>query len=76
MINNVCIVGAGTMGSGIALATALKNYSVILCDINENVITSAKESIDKNLQYLLLLKKQQLSNVSVIHPTLVTAKQI
>lgn len=59
MIKDVCIVGAGTMGSGIALAAALKNYKVILCDINENVLASARENIDKNLQFLL--DKQKIS---------------
>jgi 3-hydroxybutyryl-CoA dehydrogenase len=60
MIKDVCIVGAGTMGSGIALAAALKNYKVILCDINENVLASARENIDKNLQFLL--DKQKISS--------------
>jgi 3-hydroxybutyryl-CoA dehydrogenase len=59
MIKDVCIVGAGTMGSGIALAAALKNFKVILCDINENVLASARENIDKNLQFLL--DKQKIS---------------
>ena len=53
MIKNVCVVGAGTMGSGIALAAALNNFSVILCDINDSVIVSAKSGIAKNLQFLL-----------------------
>ena len=53
MIKNVCIVGAGTMGSGIALAAALKDFRVILCDINENVLTAAKQTIDSNLRFLL-----------------------
>ena len=53
MIKNVCIVGAGTMGSGIALAAALKDFRVILCDINENVLTAAKQIIDSNLRFLL-----------------------
>ena len=53
MIKNVCIIGAGTMGSGIALAAALKDFRVILCDINENVLTAAKQIIDSNLRFLL-----------------------
>ena len=53
MINNICIVGAGTMGSGIALAAAQKNFPVILCDINEAVVETARQSIDKNLQFLI-----------------------
>ncbi|RYY72022.1 MAG: 3-hydroxybutyryl-CoA dehydrogenase [Chitinophagaceae bacterium] len=53
MIKNIAVVGAGTMGSGIALAAALKKFPVILCDINETVLTNAKQSTQKNLQYLL-----------------------
>lgn len=57
MAKKICVIGAGTMGSGIALAAALKNFRVILCDINPDVITSAKESIAFNLDYLLKKNK-------------------
>ena len=60
MIKKVCVVGAGTMGSGIALAAAQKNFQVILCDINEAVVETAKKSIASNLQYLL--DKQKISD--------------
>lgn len=59
MIKSIAVVGAGTMGSGIALAAALKNFPVILCDINETMLDSARKSIDKNLQFLL--DKQKIS---------------
>ncbi|HPA23967.1 MAG TPA: 3-hydroxyacyl-CoA dehydrogenase NAD-binding domain-containing protein, partial [Ferruginibacter sp.] len=38
MIQSVSVVGAGTMGSGIALAAAIKQFPVILCDINKAVL--------------------------------------
>ncbi len=53
MIKKVCVTGAGTMGSGIALAAAQKNFQVILCDINEAVVEAAKKSITSNLNFLL-----------------------
>lgn len=59
MIKKVCVVGAGTMGSGIALAAAQKNFQVILCDINEAVVEAAKKSITSNLNFLL--DKQKIS---------------
>lgn len=59
MIKNIAVVGAGTMGSGIALAAALKNFPVILCDINAAVLDNARKSIEKNLQFLL--DKQKIS---------------
>jgi 3-hydroxybutyryl-CoA dehydrogenase len=59
MINTIAVVGAGTMGSGIALSAALKNYPVVLCDINETVLKQASVSIEKNLEFLL--NKQKIS---------------
>lgn len=59
MIQTVSVVGAGTMGSGIALAAAIKNYPVILCDINTEVLDKAKNSIAKNLQ--TLVDKQKIT---------------
>src|SRR6218665_2342520 len=59
MIQSVSVVGAGTMGSGIALAAAIKNIPVILCDINEAVLAGAKKNIAQNLQ--VMLDRQKLS---------------
>jgi 3-hydroxybutyryl-CoA dehydrogenase len=57
MIQTVSIVGAGTMGSGIALAASLGQYPVILCDINAAMIDNARSSIKNNLQFLFDKKK-------------------
>ncbi|RYF91920.1 MAG: 3-hydroxybutyryl-CoA dehydrogenase [Chitinophagaceae bacterium] len=59
MIKKIAVIGAGTMGSGIALAAALKNFPVVLCDINETVLDNAQNSIEKNLQFLV--DKQKIS---------------
>jgi 3-hydroxybutyryl-CoA dehydrogenase len=59
MINHLAVVGAGTMGSGIALSAALKNYPVLLCDINAKVLEQASQSIQKNLDFLI--QKQKLT---------------
>lgn len=53
MIKKICIAGAGTMGSGIALAAAQNNFEAILFDINEKGIENAKLAIEKNLSFLL-----------------------
>jgi 3-hydroxybutyryl-CoA dehydrogenase len=58
-INTICICGAGTMGSGIAQVSAQSGFNTILFDVNENVLEKAKQSIQKNLQYLV--DKQKLS---------------
>jgi 3-hydroxybutyryl-CoA dehydrogenase len=59
MIQSVSIVGAGTMGSGIALAASMGEFPVVLCDINPGTLQLAKNSIEKNLQFLL--DKQKIS---------------
>ena len=44
----VGIIGAGTMGSGIAQAFAqTEGYDVYLCDINEELAAKGKEKIAK-----------------------------
>ena len=47
----VGVIGAGTMGSGIAQAFAqTEGYEVVLCDINEAFAEKGKEKIAKGLQ--------------------------
>ena len=53
------MAGAGTMGSGIALAAALADYQVILFDSNEKVLENAGRMIGTNLA--TLVAKQKLS---------------
>jgi len=48
-INKVSIVGAGTMGNGIAHVFALNGFSVDLIDINDEILTKAKNKISNNL---------------------------
>ena len=57
MVKKICIAGAGTMGSGIALAAAQNNFEAILFDINEKGIANAKLAIEKNLAFLLSKNK-------------------
>lgn len=58
-INSICVIGAGTMGSGIALASAQSGFYTLLFDINDEVLEKAKLSIQKNLQFLV--DKQKIS---------------
>ena len=59
MIKTIAVAGAGTMGSGIALAAAQSSYSVVLFDSNEAVLEKAKASIGRNLDFLV--EKQKIS---------------
>lgn len=45
----VCVIGAGTMGHGIAQVSAAAGHQVTLRDIDESVLQSAMESIEGNL---------------------------
>ena len=48
-IKKVGVVGAGTMGHGIALNFALGGYEVILCDVNDEVLSNALKNVQKAL---------------------------
>jgi len=48
-IQLVGVVGAGTMGNGIAHVFARSNYDVILCDVEQRFVDRALASIRKNL---------------------------
>lgn len=59
MVQTICICGAGTMGSGIAQVSAQSGFATILFDVDETVLKKAKQSIQKNLEFLV--KKQKKS---------------
>ncbi len=48
-IRAVAVLGAGTMGNGIAHVFARCGYNVILCDVEESYLTRARDTIAKNL---------------------------
>ena len=48
-IRDVGVVGAGTMGNGIAHVFALSGFSVILCDVEQRFLDRGIATISKNL---------------------------
>ncbi|WZY00127.1 3-hydroxybutyryl-CoA dehydrogenase [Bacillus sp. FSL W7-1360] len=52
-IDNVMVIGAGQMGSGIAEVFAMKGYHVFLCDQTVAQAETGKESIAKRLRRLV-----------------------
>lgn len=52
-IKNIAVIGAGTMGLGIAQVFAQANFKVVLYDLNESILEKAKSIIDKNLSKAL-----------------------
>ena len=69
-MKNIAIIGAGTMGNGIAHVFAQNNYTVHLIDISEEVLTKGIDTISKNLDRLVAkeqitpsIKSQTLNNI-------------
>lgn len=57
-IKNVCIIGAGVMGSGIAQLVSYHGYNVELVDLDEETLNIAKKSIEMNLQKFFVEKNK------------------
>ena len=49
-IQRVGVVGAGTMGNGIAHVFARSGYDVVLCDVEQRFLDRALETVAKNLE--------------------------
>ncbi len=49
-VKRIAVIGAGTMGHGIAQVAAQAGYATVLCDINEELIAAGLENIASNLQ--------------------------
>src|SRR5258706_13514960 len=44
------VIGAGTMGNGIAQVAARAGYSVVMCDVKDEFLQRGLQAIDKSLQ--------------------------
>jgi 3-hydroxybutyryl-CoA dehydrogenase len=56
-MKNVVVIGAGTMGNGIAHVFAMNNYQVSLVDISEKALEKALATIAKNLDRMVSKEK-------------------
>ena len=54
-IEKVAVVGAGTMGNGIAQVFAAKGFSVTMIDIKDEFVQKGVAAIDKSLSRLSLI---------------------
>jgi 3-hydroxybutyryl-CoA dehydrogenase len=52
-MNNIAVIGAGTMGNGIAHVFAQSGYKVNLIDISEAALEKAVATISKNLDRMV-----------------------
>ena len=65
-INNVLIVGAGTMGQQIASQCALHGLDVILYDIKQDILDHALARINKLLKYFVSKNKYSQKAVDAV----------
>ena len=56
-MKNIAVIGAGTMGNGIAHVFAQHGYQVNLIDISANALDKALKTIEKNLDRMLSKEK-------------------
>lgn len=70
LMKNIAVIGAGTMGNGIAHTFAQFNYSVNLIDVSQNSLDKGLATITKNLDRMVAKekiseadKKQTLDNI-------------
>ena len=70
-MKNIAVIGAGTMGNGIAHVFAQSNYNVNLIDISEDALNKGLATITKNLDRLIAKeritegnKTQTLNNIT------------
>ena len=72
MVRHLGIVGAGTMGTGIAQAAALSNIDVLLYDVNETILRRSLETIKADFKRLVEKRKLSPEKMSTsfarIHP--------
>ena len=63
-MKNITVIGAGTMGNGIAHTFAQKNFNVCLVDISADSLNRAVSTISKNLDRLI--KKEKITETEKI----------
>src|SRR5450755_4538265 len=73
-IRKVGVIGAGTMGNGIAHVFAKSEFEVILCDVQQPFLDRGLQTIKKNLEREVTKNKltadQGEAATKRIHPTL------
>jgi len=72
-IQKVLVLGAGTMGNGIAHTFAQFGFNVVLCDAYENALKNGMATIEKNLGRQVkkgtITEQQMTETLSRISPT-------
>lgn len=79
-IKNITVVGAGTMGNGIAHVFAQYGFSVTLCDVKQEFLERALKNISTNLDRQInkgvLIEEQKRTTLSNITSTIELAAAV
>ena len=75
-MKKIAVIGAGTMGNGIAHTFAQKNYQVTLIDISEQSLEKALSTISKNLDRMVSKDKISESEKSQTLANIQTSTEI
>ncbi|WP_186429421.1 3-hydroxybutyryl-CoA dehydrogenase [Clostridium sp. BSD9I1] len=65
-MKKICVLGAGTMGAGIAQAFAVKGYEVVLRDIKDEFVERGLNGINKGLSKLVAKGKMAQEDMDAI----------
>lgn len=72
-MNKVMVLGAGTMGSGIAQVMAQAGLKVVICDIEERFLQKGLSAIEKNLDRLVNKNKISAEDKEIIKGRITTS---
>ena len=62
-MKNIAVIGAGTMGNGIAHTFAQFNYKVQLIDVSQPALDKALATIEKNLDRMVSKERILVASV-------------
>jgi 3-hydroxybutyryl-CoA dehydrogenase len=75
-VKSVAVIGAGTMGNGIAQVIAASDTAVIMTDINDAGLRRGLDAIDKSLQRLVSKQKLHASDKDALLARIHTTTQL
>ena len=75
-MENIAVIGAGTMGNGIAHVFAMHGYKVSLVDVSNERLEQAIKTIDKNLWRMVAKEKIKESTKEQTIANITTHTQI
>jgi 3-hydroxybutyryl-CoA dehydrogenase len=69
----IAVIGAGVIGSDVALDLSIHNYSVLLKDLSEEILEKAVDKINQNYRFTKMMKKpESIPSIGEIHKRIKT----